>query len=123
MVQAVITDSPQPLSNYSVEELVEATQRFSRTRAQRQADMDMVYIAANLTEIELRNNNFIVGDGTSTDDVYTNYAFEPGVKYNIGARGVVNGADTPLYMDSPLPPPSSESSVCVYATHTCVCVH
>ncbi len=109
VVQEVTSDPTRPLSSYTIEELVEATQRYARTRLQRQVAMETVYIAANITENELRRDSFNVGDGGDYGD-YTNHPLEPGVSYNIGVRGVVAGATTPLFDDSPLSPPSSEST-------------
>lgn len=83
------------LSDYTLEELKNATNKYSTERGKRQASSDRVYIAANITESGL-NGGFRLGDGMVYGG-YTNHPLKAGVYYNIGLRSQVSGTNTPLY--------------------------
>jgi hypothetical protein len=87
---------PRELSEYKLQELIDATGRYSMGRRRRQADENQsVYIAANLTESELTTRGFTLGDGREYGD-YTNHQLKPDVRYNVGLWSQVDGTDTPI---------------------------
>ncbi len=111
VVQELTSDlrPSRPLSSYTLVELVEATQRYMNTRLRRQMDPNPeLYISANISESQLQGDTrFTVGDGLDYGG-YINYPLKPGVFYNVGLRGVVSGATTPIFADSSVSPPISK---------------
>ena len=110
VVQELTSDlrPSRPLNSYTLEELVEATQRYSDTRPRRQVIPTSLYISANISESQLQGDpGFTVGDGSDYGG-YLNYPLKPGVYYTVGLRGVVSGATTPIFADSSVSPPFSK---------------
>lgn len=117
------------LESYDLEELLAATRDYQERvrRQKRQAsplnDEEGVYIAANVTEEDLRSG-FELGDGRTYGD-FTNHLLNPGHFYNLMLRGVVSGTDTPisLTLSDPLSecrPPTCTSAWIKDRKHLCM---
>ena len=94
------------LAEYSLEELLESTSNYGNSRSKRQS-MAKVYIAANVSEMELQGDGVSVGDGREYGR-YTNHPLNPGMFYNVGLRGIVAMATTSIYVESAGSTPISE---------------
>lgn len=96
VVQVIDGQPPRPLSDYTLQQLREATRQYRRSqRVKRQTGTgERVYIAANLTESDLASN-FTLGDGGNYSD-YINHQLEPGMEYRVGLWSQVDGTDTPV---------------------------
>ena len=82
------------------------TNEYANERTKRQSS-ESVYIAANITEQDI-TNGFVLGDGMEYGG-YSNHPLNPGVYYNVGLLGAVDGSETPLF--NVVESPFSECSV------------
>ena len=89
----------RPLNDYSLDELKASTDSYSARQRRQAAGLEVVYIAANVSEADLSGGGVAVGDGMVYGG-YTNHPLEPGIFHIVGLRGVVAGATTPKYADS-----------------------
>jgi len=95
IVQVVVALPTRNISSYSLDELLNSTEEYARTRQRRQDDSEQVYIAANVT-VEVLSRGFQLGDGR-TYGKFQNYELDPDVSYNVGLRSTVEGNNTPMF--------------------------
>ena len=90
-------ESPsRPLSSFSLEQLLRSTADFKTQRSRRQTlSNGAVYIAANLS-MGQEKDPFQLGDGMEYGG-FTNYPLKPGVFYEVGLRGGVNGTNSTIF--------------------------
>ena len=87
--------STRNISNYTLEELIQETNKYANRRPRRQLNEGPIYIAANVTEGQLEGG-ILLGDGMEYGG-FRNYQLDSDVMYNVGLRSTVAGSETPVY--------------------------